>query len=1124
MSETPIEWTPQTETGEPAQNAQTPQTIVDQIDEILGGSLDRVLTVPEGYTGPEIPYGPTVAGKYLRWGAGGTSIIAGTPSGGGGGGATTAVDSIADLTAMLSTDLTPGQMVYVKSRDGVEPWGAGWFRWDDLATDATDGGVTFVPDDLTAVATPESVSYNSVDGPNRVKSLAHSQVVWGSVALTYNVEASTLGSEWLHGHTTLTSNDPTSGVINARAMLDHGLGHVNGNYYRTLGNIINSNTNTGATYDQRHTTISYSYCTGAGRWKRVLEGGFVTPQMFGAQPNDETFDCSQAICWAINYIRDHDDVDTLWYDAGTCYIFGFWGELIQGLTQKGNGPGHCVVKYRGQQVVGAGVGGLLGGGVIDHVRAANYAHDGVGFPTAFDDPYRLMDVYRPGQTQFDKADQISFVDGYVDGNAANNMYFTLDTGQVSWTRSQVSQFLRESPMCTGFNVTNESGRQYKDDGRFYVDGWGWRDMLGSCWASAGAGKVYANNSRNGPSLSGRIGYGMQGWLNNVTYEGNTRSSFWAPYSAQATNVKIVNERQNPWKDSPDWDQYPAGLGFRGDNRENDIPGTALAYQREGLRGVEIIGIEIENLPGAMMEPIFHWSGEGFNTSNFNVRGPIQAPVSTLLQRDGSDLAAGVPQGSAGIKLSNGKYHHRGLGGVTVLDDSAVGLIEDGLLRDIHIIETFAEPVVWTYSHDLTQSVWTKTGLAGTPVTTASGTQDELHRDILCKIYENSSNSIHAVDRAYTTTTGKTYIFDFEVSGTTGRDCYVYISGIGYAFFDLSAGVFDYVDTTLTVEPVLEPENNLYRCAVKFKETSGQSRTFRFGLANGATAISCATYTGDGSSYLVGGALHVRQHRSFIESHMQFNTEVLGSSDTGGQANSYVFLPYKPNGFLFNITADVDATPTQGLHVPQQHVRIENIYAETWFGRIGRINGSEQANTVRTLIEINGGRAVTTSNKWFETDAHVGTDLMVNTTIQMRGVEVMTYDPNITYVGDNTDWGKCIAKVIMEGCFTADNRRSEFSQVVTLTVVSSSPGANQVLDTTMNSTGYLFTTPLFWSPLSYGIEPLSAKAIACKPAIAPEITGGNYSAPGLRITVGTSVTAGDVLTFRIHGAVAPSRAL
>lgn len=123
------------------------------------------------------------------------------------------VDTIADLTALSSSVRRDGLIVYVKAFD-ANGYGGGHFRWVEDSEQVTDGGVTFVPDDLTTVATETvaaastTLTYGNMGDTNSFRQLRHgslsanptTQIAFGTVRIQYADSASEATSYDLHGH------------------------------------------------------------------------------------------------------------------------------------------------------------------------------------------------------------------------------------------------------------------------------------------------------------------------------------------------------------------------------------------------------------------------------------------------------------------------------------------------------------------------------------------------------------------------------------------------------------------------------------------------------------------------------------------------------------------------------------------------------------------------------------------------------------------------------------------------------------------------------------------------------------------------------------------------------------
>ena len=593
------------------------------------------------------------------------------------------VPTIAALTALPSSRLADGAMARVDAYDAATGAGGGWFRWEAESAAATDGGVTFVPDDLTAAASEYLLESGNFNGVNSYRQLPHTDIVWGSVSITYDNETKTLDSEWLHGHSTTPRAAYGNPPIESPTF-DHANGrlYTGGSWFK-MRRLIRSNVNTNADPALRTAKLNYRYATGAGRWVREI-GDHVTPAMFGAKPDDATFDCSFAICWALTWLNGQDRVKTLRYDR-LYWIKGYWGDVYSGIRQIGRGLHTPCVKYAGDAGGGSG-------GVADFLKN-EFIDDGSPEAQANNSAYYLLDLHRPGQIAFDKATGFAFEDFCVHGNAGENLYF-LDDVSGAYDTETISQRLRESPSHHGFFFINQSGRAVAIGASWSAHRCQWRDMLGSCVAYASGGFMNYSDLWLGNSVSGRVFYGGQGQGSGITLFGYTRSSFWTPYSGQFQNVRIVDVVENPW---PDNDLAPDFMVLRGENYRGmgeELYGGTAALDRYGASHLGIGNFTVDM--GSIGVSAIKTNGGRADFAHGRVLGPSAGTFWRLFDND-----TGNQVGGSTVALRSIEAVNRLEMGAHLLR-SPSGYYDKLLVEDVHLVDAYIDGQYASYTDDFTQ--------------------------------------------------------------------------------------------------------------------------------------------------------------------------------------------------------------------------------------------------------------------------------------------------------------------------------------------------------------------------------------------------------------------------------------
>ena len=117
------------------------------------------------------------------------------------GGTLHVVATLAELTALPLDALVDGQRMTVAGYHSAGS-GGGVFRFSAHSTAATDGGIVFAPDQCCVRAPAVSLEYGHFGNPNGYRQLPHDNILWGSVSILFDNGRQTVGSKWLHGHST----------------------------------------------------------------------------------------------------------------------------------------------------------------------------------------------------------------------------------------------------------------------------------------------------------------------------------------------------------------------------------------------------------------------------------------------------------------------------------------------------------------------------------------------------------------------------------------------------------------------------------------------------------------------------------------------------------------------------------------------------------------------------------------------------------------------------------------------------------------------------------------------------------------------------------------------------------
>lgn len=161
----------------------------------------------------------------------------------------------------------------------------------------------------------------------------------------------------------------------------------------------------------------------------------------------------------------------------------------------------------------------------------------------------------------------------------------------------------------------------------------------------------------------------------------------------------------------------------------------------------------------------------------------------------------------------------------------------------------------TYSEDLTNAAWTKTGSTISPETifSLSGSKTA------CKLVESAVAGYHHISMTYSVSNGVTYSFSFYVKRSGQNAVYVELAGAGfgsnkYAVFDLANGVLGTLGTA-GIATIQNCGNDWYRCSVTTVAESSSTGNLRIYIARNATDAN-PSYTGDGYSgvYIWGAQL------------------------------------------------------------------------------------------------------------------------------------------------------------------------------------------------------------------------------------------------------------------------------
>jgi hypothetical protein len=147
----------------------------------------------------------------------------------------------------------------------------------------------------------------------------------------------------------------------------------------------------------------------------------------------------------------------------------------------------------------------------------------------------------------------------------------------------------------------------------------------------------------------------------------------------------------------------------------------------------------------------------------------------------------------------------------------------------------------TYSSDLTNAAWTKAGgtITANTIVAPDGT---LSGD---KLVEDSANSTHQVNQAYSITSGTVYTC--TIYAKAAERSFIAIqpsSDSRFAYFNLTTGTVGSTGGSPTATSIQSVGNGWYRCSITFSAITTGSVTAIVYCAN---ADSGATYTGNGFS-------------------------------------------------------------------------------------------------------------------------------------------------------------------------------------------------------------------------------------------------------------------------------------
>lgn len=968
----------------------------------------------------------------------------------------------------------------------------GTFIWDAASTQATDGGVTFVPDNLTAAATEQVITYGNVNGTSGSFALAHPGIVWGSVAFSYNDETQTLGSKWMHGHSMSPRHAALAATID-KPLLDHGAGLIYKLAPNALRMLVETNTNTHATPSSRTAKLNYRYTTGAGRWIRQITD-YVTPAMFGGVSGDAAFDNSFFICWALNYIHYNNLAGSvaLKYD-GNYYVYGFWGEWYQGVHQVGLGAEIPCVTYFGDQGGGAG-------GVIDLLQTKYLANPVYYLTNGGRDPYILMSLHQTVQVQFDETTMWPVDDFCVDGNIDNNLYFltkkvqtaatvtmaVASPGDVTLTAhglaiDDIVVFATSGTLLTGltagtyYYVVQVSANTFRVSAtqggaaiNFSGTQSGTHTVTASHWHTEGVAGDVSQTLRESPAYagffltnqSGRY-YGTGGvvYANNSTWKNMGGS----PHAGAGGGV---------WKGTNlHFGKTISGRSFYGGQGQITnllIDGYTRSSSWSPYSGQFMNVVQRLNTPNPWPENQSGMAFLGYRANAYIGQsddiGPVGDPgrerygnncceiVNWAGNNDGGDQAASVfnIQGN-GFKLTNGMIDEGPLTGTTTIFNAASGP-DGGISLSAHGFE------------------YVNRSRGGVALLSGASTgyfEKATLNDVFLRDLSGSPFTVTIASPAVVTATAHGL-----VAGSTFNP-----------------------ETTGALPTGMVARTQYYVLA-----TDLTANTFKFSLTAGGAAINTSG-SQSGSHVYFGGSRGISDPKDLTVS----VSAVLA-------------------------TFNMDPVPAGIPPVTRQIVEFNNLRSDVMHERLCDLQGGGDANGVPLDVYFNGGYTTTRKNKLIKSE-ETDTTFSSKSRFFFNNHGLNLFDPGETgrETADTVDpW---IARSIMRGCYDRTTGRvSEIDEIVTYAVVSGAAGAGQVQDTVVNGAGYIdMPINLLWKPLTYSVQPLSTNAVTVGVSsvgvVYPNTTGAtpDNTKPRLRVGVGT-VTSGQTLTYNLRAAVAPSRDL
>lgn len=1034
-------------------------------------------------------YDEANAAYALAEAASGGPIIAGTTMG--------TVLSVAALMAMAVTGLPANGVVNVKGYDS-NGFGGGLFMWDPASTAPTDGGTVFCPNSLMSTTQSERVNYTDVAGFLVYKQLSQTDIVWDTFQMRY-MNTLWLTAKWFSGNSIIVPRQYGELPLNKGALVNMKLGRVYGDGQDRVHQLCASNSaDWSGDVTTSYTDVTYKYALGPGRWVRILAES-VSPDMWGAVPNNPSFDCSFGSQAAFNYIGSVDP--SKHYDAsgGTYYFYGTPGEI----------PDACQFvdgwswKFFGDQGGGAG-------GIIDQFSDAFLAGEG-GDGIGPGNPYYLMAAYGGCAGTFDLANNVNLGTGWtIDGNLEGNLYARNASG---WTLAKLQNYFRNSPLYNGLAMaTNQSGRFIAPDAKWFFGSGTIKNMAGSM--VFGFAKGYGDVLTLSSSAGNHLTYGGMGHINTLKLQGYCASSFNVMFDG-AARVEVGQLTMNPWPELA-LSNY-AAIGYRGEAREGNQQQSVFADMADGEYGNrygDLTGL-VDCCDVAFTE-IYYISGETFRSSNYMIRGGQQRGTFRLFQRDTTSVISGDTTAVSGPYFTDGKIINRSTFGVTAYSD-AVGDFEDVVLGPCEVVDWIAKPNMALYTHDLTHSAtWALTGCTAQ----ADQYNDPYNAMIIDRIKEDTSTGVHSASQLFSLTSGKYAVIWAHVQPDTRDWVWLEIGALGPVFFNPATLDFGYAPAACIDKGMIPVNFGDNRCLIfaVFEVTATASTACSWGVAaNGASAGS-TSYVGGGTSMYLGlGACGVAEYN--VSQYARPGPDLVFTStpDTGGKGMSQQARNDLQGSLLLVACAPATTPPVIST---AQVVGWKDLSYHAWLGFFNSAESSSR-NPMEILFE-DCPMLRPTTNIWFRTDLTNDIHLATNLRIKLRNCTIQMYDPAVE--GSTlTQFQNGIAKAVLENCRSDLGRVSEWGGMVTVAVVSGTPTAGQVQATAVNTAGYIdFATPLLATPMVYDALPVSANAVSVGvTSVATSLPGSDWRFPNIRVGVGT-VTAGQTLTYRLSGAVAPAR--